>query len=386
MNKDFCGRHKSPWMRGFLFAILVSVGIAQSSAWSGEIMTLSGRLLGLDQRPTSGTLVYLIGVDRMNLVNLEKAAQSTFYHARTNERGEFSFKFRRVHGDSVSGTRDINRIPGFGDYYLVVPRAKNHAGAISPRIVNTFPKSAPQFNQKKVPSFILLRNDRTLITLQLKRGITVAGRVLNPEMKGRTSQTLTLYFDLHAGTHTGEGGEIFGRTDKTDAQGRFLFSNVYPATFCLSVDSADRWIRTRLGENGPWIDNQVDQIDVPPGESLVHVDLVLSAKPQFAICGTVRDPDGRPIAGAKVTAAMMFHKEPTTWDDSHTYIRGQTDQQGNYKILLDTPWVRAVTADRIDTTRVGQRKEIGDWEHPLPLDRRYDFVLPPEPPQPAPAH
>src|SRR5690242_9922892 len=79
------------WL-GWLLPICVPGQTATSAATENQTQTpaifrLNGTLLGVDGRPAAGTTVYLVGVDRMNMVNIKTARQWSHYHATTDAQG-----------------------------------------------------------------------------------------------------------------------------------------------------------------------------------------------------------------------------------------------------------------------------------------------------------
>jgi protocatechuate 3,4-dioxygenase beta subunit len=308
-------------------------------------LRLNGILLEVDGRPAAGTMVYLRGLDRMNIVGLDEAAKRPHYHVKTDAQGRFAFDFKAVpEGSGGHYESPADGLPYFGDYCAVVPPAADgsHAGAVSDRIYNEWPKDDPGYYKAVIPRVINMTKHPGLATLRLAKGVEFTGRVLDAQLRPQAGITVGTLIDLHAETHTGWGGQIFERATKTDAQGRFRFENLYPSKQTVHLGGENEpsppWQRTRVGRDGKWVDDRVDQIDMADPRAR-YAEILSDPELTFVYQGTVRDKLGKPVAGARVNAGFSYHKTQRDYSDSHASRGTSTNAQGHYRLEVETPWI-----------------------------------------------
>ena len=325
-----------------LFCILTA-GAAGVVNGSDESRIVRGQVLNVDGTPASSVGVYIVGGGRMSLITYDEAVEKNLGWD-TDTAGRFEAKF-------------ANQFPNFlwpqpqlfwGSYHFVVPPGKSHCGAISCDIVNPDPRE--EFKEPSGGSpwgkRAILSDIPATVVLQLKKGIVVQGVVLDPANKPISDAKVEIHHEVGVYGRTGGGGEIFLRTTTTGDGGRFVFENVYPASFHLSLGHSLAWLRTRLGENGPWVEDCVDDIPADGKTRRVFVAIGASPRDRLFVHGIVTDTEGMPIASARIIVGLSFHRTPKEISDFRGWIEGNTEPDGRYRIVVGTPWIRFIRAHK----------------------------------------
>ncbi|MDB6148322.1 MAG: carboxypeptidase regulatory-like protein, partial [Spartobacteria bacterium] len=233
------------------------------------------------------------------------------------------------------------------------------------------------------PYVIPDRTEAKPIEITLKRGLDLSGQMLDTGGRPVRDEEVNVFLDLHAGSHTGHGGEIFGQQVTTDRTGKFLFHHVYPNHFY--VEMMDRsngppyWIRTRVRNR--WVDKVEDEI-VPRQdewepknyEKTIDLRLVVARRPLYRYFGCVTDPLGRGVASAKVQIRCSLHDPERTFEDDHDYWwHTTTDRDGNYSLRVGSRFVNAIWVTAGDN--VGNDNAL---EGELMAPGRYDITMRPK--------
>jgi protocatechuate 3,4-dioxygenase beta subunit len=368
---------------------------------------LSCQVVDEQKQPVAGIEVLLLGRDR-DAVSARFDRQyfeerGDKYHGwtfRTDEHGRFVARFGKFQQDEHQQTSHVVE-PGYGEFHLLVQK-EGHAGGVSARIVNLkdedrsahkpseYTGGLPQPGEEWEGNELLLSDEPKAEPLQivLREGIEVSGRLLDPQNRPIPNETVNLWNDLGADTHTGRGNEILERQATTDRDGRFRFHHVYPNMFYLALENEDSsardslyWIKTRIRKR--WVDGIADAIWPHAGEADLPLIIVAAREPPYRYFGKVSDEQGKPIAGAKVRIQASLHGplERQDFADSHDHHSETiTRQDGSYELRAAGPYVNwfEVTARGFGETMYNEDGEIEGfnlYEEVPGAPGRYDFVL-----------
>jgi len=186
-------------------------------------------------------------------------------------------------------------------------------------IVASLPEFAP-VTQRITTSV----NEPTNVHLQLRTGVTLAGRVVDADNKPVANvQVYTRGAGITLGLRSPWGQHVHGRTDK---EGRYELRTIAPGRFTASVQiqpEIKRSFKAHDGERVTW-------------------DAV--AEPERAIVGVVVDSDDTPLARWRVTALPPPRMRGVS-PREHS-----TDAQGRFRIrsLVDAPYRVFVFGPRSD--------------------------------------
>lgn len=148
----------------------------------------------------------------------------------------------------------------------------------------------------------------------------------------RTSSSLTLYRPVRlsgrvvresrpvAGAHVHAAGGLRERDASTDAEGRFTLEGLRAGTYEVSATHAGL--------------DALRSIELEPGMDTEGVLLELGTHAR--VTGTVRDPDGQPIAGASVWVRSQGSSETTRTASDGTYTLGPIPP-GAQELLATAP-------------------------------------------------
>ncbi|HUT24110.1 MAG TPA: hypothetical protein VM492_07205, partial [Sumerlaeia bacterium] len=215
------------WVTCFLSMSFAAV----SAEETGPPRIVKGLVVGVDDKPSSGTEVWLVGVGRLSHLSLETAMRERSWVSRSDEKGRFTVGFAQSTTPFDERERK-KRGPGWGSFHLVVLPGEHHAGAVSPRIVHYRPEEWSRMARdgdrlaNEWGPFEVLGEKPLGLLLRLRKGIVVEGVMVDQEEKAVPGAGVLVYQDLHAGSHTGYGGEIFEQRTETAADGRFRFDRV----------------------------------------------------------------------------------------------------------------------------------------------------------------
>ncbi|MCE5231202.1 hypothetical protein LLG95_16620 [bacterium] len=360
-----------------LIGLVVFVAlVAGASAGRGRV--LQGRVLNVDGTPSSGTLVLPIGLDRGGFIMEEEALRQPLWQYRTDRDGRFTVRFGEFFNDDSPNTATL----GWSYYHFVALPGKSDGGAISDMIGNPRQKWY-QTGDEWGP--VHYTGDKPLdVTMQRMRGVVVEGYVFDLAGNELAGTTVSLSHDLHSGSHTGGGGEIFRREAVTDAHGRYRFEHVYPVAFTLQAPympgkaQSMVWLQTRLGEHERWQDERIDKIKIKAGQGRLRVDIGLVPRGQFVYRGTVTDESGRPIEDVDITLAISLHNRVgLDFQDSHSFTSVKTGADGTYEIRSDTKWIRFIRAGKksYESKTFTDEREEGGREGVHINPGVYDFKL-----------
>ncbi len=325
-------------------------------------------VLDVDGEPTSGTLLYMIGLGRSNLMLLEDAKKKPDWQFRTDANGRFTVSFQVK---SISAYEEGGM--GTGSYSLIALPGPKDVGIISPRIINPRPDETiePDYMEGEWGRHVILSDLPTSLNLQLRKGLPVSGTAYDMDDKPVPDMDVVLVRDAGAETHTGYGGEIWQQGAKTNEQGQFVFPRVHPGPFVLHP--AFVWMQSR-SNTGEWIDGGAAHDRLEAESSGANVDMKGIRNGEFIYEGTVKDEVGNPIANAEVTVAVSRHNPPQGWSDFHRFRETKTDANGRYEFRLDSPFVRFLKAK----PEGYENSYIGGDEESMKRPGTYDFVLSPK--------
>jgi hypothetical protein len=222
-----------------------------------------GKVLLPDGKPAAGVVVYLLQAARPShsyFVTMDGAKNNPRCQFRTNARGEFEIRFAVTRDGDY--TKEAAKL-GHGVYYLVVLPGAKTSGAVSGPIMNPDAADEDVIFWRKFWDTKLVLGDKPLqINMQIRKGDTLAGRVETTDGKPIAGAKLKIFSRLTFNSHTGNGGEIFEMTTSTNADGLFRFERVFPGHVLIQFPTPGMvWMQTRIGKNGPWQDEHVDQVE-----------------------------------------------------------------------------------------------------------------------------
>ena len=353
-----------------------------------EFRAVEMQALDSQGKPAAHVPVYLRGLERdamgMNQFSLQGGAAPKIESAPpgwrfvTDSRGRFTARFGMFssiqHEDATHET-----LPGWGTFYFVAMQAGT-AGAVSPRIENYSDKPGEQGSAARDRDewsrgrTIRLRNEKTRVSMQFRKGLRVTGRVIDRQGHPVSGVKVSLTHDLHVWSHTGYGGEVFLQTTVSDGAGRFSLERVYPARFDLSLGSGEPevfWVKTKVRRQ--WRGEIVDEITPDGRERSISVVIVVAREIPFRYFGRVTDSAKQPVSGAKVVIGISSHRIPKTFGDEHHFLDGQTDKDGRYEISAASPLARFIRVSAPGFKDADRDFEEGTLAPP----GRYDFSLNP---------
>jgi hypothetical protein len=318
-----------------------------------QFRSVEAQVLDVRGKPAAHVEVFLRGLERdaMGINALDAGSESApGWRFVTDSRGRFTARFGMFSSiEHESETHEV--LPGWGTFYFVATQPGT-AGAVSPRMENYSGKAndwRPDRRERDEWSWgrtIRLRNGQTRVSMQFQSGLRVAGRVIDRRGHPVGGLEVSVTHDLHVRSHTGFGGEIFAHAAFSDAAGRFSFERVYPARFDLGLLSRKPevfWVKTKVRRQ--WSGERVDEIAPRAGERSIAVEIVAAREIPYRYFGRVTDGAKKPVSGAKVVIGVSLHRTPGTFGDEHTFLDGQTDEDGRYEIAATSPFARFIRAE-----------------------------------------
>ena len=160
------------------------------------------------------------------------------------------------------------------------------------------------------------------VTITVERGVTVTGRVLDPDGKPVAGATV-------APAMTGSNNSLTGDTRfsvETGADG--VYTTILPAgggrdyNLMAHDGKYEQW-RT-------WANGVLPPIRTRPGETLANVDLHLTRP--ATVRGRVTDAEGRPVAGIEVRASAADR-----WENRYYEPAVKTTDDGRYELKFIRP-------------------------------------------------
>jgi len=313
-------------------------------------------LLDENSLPAPGVTVHLYGLERGEAWPLGEDATPEERAQRDKDPwwvfvSDGSGVFR-VHFPMELGRRE-EHLPGQGIFYLVAELPDGRK-AVSPRILHgidredTASYSTNEWDEKGKGAWVFPR-ERHDMTLQLRSGRTIAGVVTTSEGKALPGVVVSTTHDLHVGSHTGYGGDIFHLQATTDATGHFRLEHVYPVPCRLEASKEEGavWTRTRLTLTTPkstsarWLNHPLEMVPALPENTLMELTLLTAPHaPTYRYTGRVIDATGHPMGGLQIVAGVSSHPDAKDYADNHHFEYAQTDAQGQWVLEASAPYVR----------------------------------------------
>jgi hypothetical protein len=359
--------------------------LAGNSAHGQNLRLIRVQVLDLNGDPAPRRQAHLIGLSRGSFrpdVDGSNRRSLPHWDFTTDAKGHF-----RVKLGEFNTWEDPERRPGWGTYALIVDGDGKDAGSVS----NEF-TAAKKIDTEPPPrgwewgSILSVPPEGIELVLRVRKGLVLKGHLSDVDRPGHPLAGISIYTnnDLYADSHTGYGGEIFNQNTLTDADGAFTIRQIYPVKFYVGVggprgfrdkswsraQNQGYWLKTK--SDGRWEDEVRDALLPKEGEEIIYLEMMGTALPSFAYSGRVLDDQNLPIAGAKVSFGLSYHSHTTTHEDSHSYPDVTTDSQGNYALMLGTPWVRGVAVEAKGYVRFDKWTESGA---PTIHPGKYNFTL-----------
>lgn len=334
---------------------------ATNAAHDGSIAVVHGLVLGVDGKPARNRTVVLKGISRGTLgFSEDDPSYSKHWKFTSDEEGRFSARI-------WSAWQDVDPQPGPGIYALVVLPSNNDAGAVSPwlRFFHGGYGENP-INEWGKP--VVIGSKGLNLTLKIQSGVTIKGQILDYEVPHNPLEGVAVAceHDLHAQSHTGYGGELFHKNTVTDSNGTFTFNHVYPAVCKIILGSNLDWLKTKAGDH--WEDDVDFEIHPEKAESRT-LGIMAATRPLFRFWGHVQDPEGHPIPDATVTLSVQRESDPNRWRGFGFHCV-QTNKQGNYETMAETPWIEFICAEAQGFERAAlDGPEIKPGKHDLVLKK-----------------
>ncbi|MBX7244778.1 MAG: hypothetical protein K1X53_04725 [Candidatus Sumerlaeaceae bacterium] len=362
------------FMQSFVKILLGQIGLLTFIAFLGTLSVqgagnsqpserlLHVHILDPKGKPASGIVAELKTADRAEIGLPHRMDYQTTYV--TNRDGKFTVRFD-LHDFWDRQTTSTNPLPGrdkLGGRYLVVDPSTTHSGAVSPRIVNSpYPDN---YFRNEWGSAIPLGSKPSRVTMRLRKGIEVEGVVETLEGKPVPNHSVQIQHDLHAGTHTGYGAELWTTSTETDRKGRFHFHNVHPVQFEMAAGGS--WVETIL--NGKSIKDNVGRIPVATDAKSMSIVVRLSEGKKYRYYGRVSNEAGKPVTGLRISFGVSNPRRPGDYEDYQDFEHVETDSDGKYQYFNDVPWLRFIKFGKTDFL------PRASAESQLPPGK-YDYVL-----------
>ncbi|RBP45986.1 carboxypeptidase family protein [Roseimicrobium gellanilyticum] len=315
---------------------------------SGRVREFHVTLLDENDQPVASVPVDLYGMRRGGrwpaLDDSVSKDHGPWWRFTTNAQGKILARF------SVSEKPWGYTVPRDGRFYFVVDIPDGRRAVSPPIFHGVTRKGAHEEEENEWDAHAndeqLFTDETEEVTMHLVKGRTVTGVVVTPDGKPLQGHTISATHDLHIGSHTGAGGEVFMVTAVSDAEGRFKLQNVYPAACSLSMEGEGYWSRTQVALHASgqtstrWVGGSITLPELSSDTSM-HLRIEVAPEaPKYRYFGTVTDASGKPQAGLVVTAGVSHNSTPKTWSDSHNISSATTDASGRWQIQAEGPWVR----------------------------------------------
>ncbi len=374
-------------------ALLTSAAPAQQAPPSSfpsnpTFRSIHVQVLGLGGDPTPRRQAHLIGLSRGSFRPDDDNRNLTHWDFITDAKGRFSVQL-----GEFNTRQDPEQRPGWGTYALIVDGDGKDGGAVS----NEFIASIKKRDTEPLPpdwewgSMLFVPPEGMELVLKVKKGLELKGHLWDVANPRRPLAGISIHTnnDLHADSHTGHGGEIFNQSTVTDPDGAFTISHIYPVKFYIGVgqpygfrsegiskipkNPPGYWLKTK--SDGLWKNDVLDEVTPKEKEDIVYLEMLGTAQPSFEYSGRILDNQNQPIAGAKVSFGLSYHPQVATYEDDHSFPNASTDSQGNYSLMLGTPWVRGVAVEaegyaRFDRWTKGDSPSIGPGKYDFTLHRK----------------
>jgi hypothetical protein len=375
----------SQFLRAFFLVVFALSGVSAKAEGKWHFREMLFEVRDPDGKPAPGVKVTLVGLERdaVRLWQLDQKPGEMDWDGNvkdwkfvTDSKGRFTARFGQFRAyDYKQATQES--VPGWGGFYMIAKK-EGTAGGVSPYLQNegedyeTLPHldvgrddewRKGEFAPVKLNASIDLLNP-PVVLIQLKRGITVTGRVEDMAGKPIKGQRITVFNDLYSWSHTGRGCEIFYRNAETDSQGTYRIEHVYPNRFYMEANEEAIWIKTRVrGEQ--WQEKRVDEVMPDGKENEIHVDLALSDKAPYRYFGKITDEQGSPVVGADVRLSVSLHWPERTHEDTHSGVHAVSDESGDYSICTGSPFVSGFSIDAQGFKQEVQWRESSKKEEPF---------------------
>jgi hypothetical protein len=322
-------------------AALFSPANAAAQAQSADLVTtrvLTGRVIGLDDKPSSGVVVGLFGRNsRMGPYNFVEPLSR--YSPKTDAEGRFRIEL----GNGVL-IGDANPVAGFFCLLILPAPDDKHAGACGPLIVLQNPP-APSGEEATAPDNLTLEdrfesNARLIrMDLRLGRGYILLVQTLDEEGKPLPGVGVSVNQSLDVDSHTGFGGDYFSKEAAVNTQGKATIPSIPVAPTEIHLSSPQGYEaagKYRFGD-GEWRTGGFSLVGHNPlgGASprpmtsepeRVELTVVFQKIRERTIQLTIKNSSGEPIPNAKVAFSVGLPSDPHS--DSHTFIEEKTNENG----------------------------------------------------------
>jgi len=258
-------------------------------------------------------------------------------------------------------------VPGWGRFYFIA-EAGRLRGVSQCIVHDTHGEYSRYYRDDEWNRRGLVRTlgHPVIITLRMKRGVSVIGRVVDTTGKPVPGFDVGSDQDLGSEHHTGYGNEIFRQSTSTDAEGRFVLRDIFPNTFHLVASEREEkppvWVRTQL--RGKWSPVPVDQITPRRREREIRMTMVVSPELPYRYVGRILDPESKPVVSAPVVLGISRHRRPENWEDDHATLHTESDSEGRFEFRTATPFIRWIGISAAGFADYEQDYEEKDMKSP----------------------
>ncbi len=351
--------------------VLSGIAAAEPRASPPSFRKVIVRVINERDEPMSGVTVQLLGTGRDALQAMDidsRYNEPEVWRFISDAHGRCTVRFGCFKG--FDSEKLVGKdVPGWGRFYFIAETGRRRG--VSRGIVHQPRGEHDHYDDEWSRRGTVKTGDHlVMVTLRMRPGLSVRGRVLDIAGKPVRSFSVGSEQNLGSESHTGYGNEIFRQSTFTDEDGRFVLNDIFPNTFYLGASMKETalpvWMRTSL--RGKWSAVPLDKITPRQGEKEIRMMLVVSPELPYRYSGRILDEEGSPVSGAAITLGISRHRQSRSYEDSHTFLHADSDNDGRFEIRTATPfvlWISVNASGFEDSMEDYEAKDIvkapGQW-------------------------